>query len=126
MIDYVNMETKTCLFGYGGIEISVCAQIIQFAGIKPPMGAGTRIREEDGTKIGDWEHTGSKLSVLFNTMDEAHTVCDLLQNVEDNQGGLFEYKGVIFDFTEYKQASMEIIKKAMRSVKRNIASLLAC
>ena len=64
--------------------------------------------------------------MLFNTINEVQTVCDLLKNVEDNQGGSFEFKGVIFDFTVYKQASMEVVKKAMKLVKRNVISLMAC
>lgn len=126
MIDCVNMETKTCFFGHGGIDVGISMQTIHFRGIRPPMGAGTLIREEDGTKVGDWEHTGGMLSVLFNTMDEAETVCDLLKKVEDNQSGSFEFKGVVFDFTVYKQASMEIVKNAINFVKKNIISLMAC
>ena len=126
MIDCVNMETKTCFFDHGGIDVGVSMQTIHFRGIRPPIGAGTLIREEDGTKVGDWEHTGSMLSVLFNTMDEAETVCDLLKKVEDNQSGSFEFKGVVFDFTVYKQASMEIVKNAMKFVKKNIIYLMAC
>lgn len=37
MIDYVNMETKTCLFGYGGIAVETCFQTLILKGIKPPV-----------------------------------------------------------------------------------------
>ena len=43
MNDYVNIETKTCFFGYGGIQVSTFFQSLILKGIKPPMGAGTRI-----------------------------------------------------------------------------------
>ena len=125
-MDCVNMETKTCIFGYGGIQVKTFLQMICFEGIKPPMGAGTRILDEEGNKIGNWEYTDSELTVLFNTMTEIKTVCDLLSEIEKNQGGSFTFKGITFDFTRYEQASMNIVKAAMENVKLNMLRLMAC
>lgn len=126
MTDYVNMETKTCFFGYGGIAVATFFQILILKGIKPPMGAGTQIIDYNGTKIGDWEHTGSKLNVLFNTLDETQEVCNMLDDIENNKGGSFEFKGVVFDFTTYEQASVKALREAMKNVKRGIVLSLAC
>lgn len=126
MTDYVNMETKTCIFGYGGIQVCTMMQMIVFKGIKPPMGAGTRILDEKRNKIGDWECTGSTLTVLFDTMTEIKIMCDLLDEVEKNQGGAFIFKGIAFDFTRYEQASMNIVKSAMGKVKLGLTRLMAC
>jgi hypothetical protein len=120
------METKTCFFGYGGVEVDVAMQMIRFRGIKPPVGAGTHIYDENGNKIGDWEYTGNNLHVLFNTMDEVNNVCDWLKAIEDGQGGLFTFNGVTFDFVKYEQASMEAVKCAMKMIKRNMVLLMAC
>jgi hypothetical protein len=120
------METKTCIFGYGGIQVSTMMQMIVFKGIKPPMGAGTRILDKEGNKIGDWEYTGSTLTVLFDTMTEIKTVCDLLSEIEKNQGGSFTFKGITFDFTRYEQASMNIVKTGMGKVKIGLTRLMAC
>lgn len=125
MTDYVNMETKTCFFGYGGIAVETFFQILILKGIKPPMGAGTRIFD-NGTKIGEWEHTGSKLSMLFNTLNEAQKFCNMLDDIENNKGGSFEFKEVVFDFTTYEQASVRIIREAMENVRRGILLSLAC
>jgi len=62
---------------------------------------------------------------VFNSIEEVQTVYNLLKNVENNQGGSFKFKEVVFDFTEYKQASMDVIKDAMRVVKRNVTLLMA-
>ena len=127
MVDYVDIKTNTCFFGYGGIDIGVIDQTIIFKGIKPPQGAGTRIWNVDCTeKIGDWEYTGSKISVSFKTMDEIKTVCDCLKSVEENQGGSFKIKDVTFDFTKYKQESMNVVKCAIGYAKLNMLQIMAC
>ena len=126
MIDYVNMETKTCFFGYGGIAVETYFQILILKGIKPPVGAGTQILKYDGTKVGDWEYTGSQLSVLFNTLDEVQEVCNILDDIENNKGGSFEFKGVVFDFTTYEQASVSILRESMEHVIKGILLSLAC
>ena len=126
MIDCINMETKTCIFGYGGIRAEVIMQYLQLKSIRPPMGAGTQIFDKEGNKIGDWEDTGSKLHILFNTMTEIKTVCDLLSEIEKNQGGSFTFKGITFDFTRYEQVSMNIVKHAMEKVKFGMTQLIAC
>jgi hypothetical protein len=126
MTDYVNTETKTCIFGYGGIRVKSVMQYIYFYGIRPPVGAGTYILDEEGNKIGDWDYTGSKLNVLFNTAEEVHTVNNLLNEIEENQGGSFTFKGITFDFTTYEQASMNIMKSAMELVTLALMRLIAC
>lgn len=126
MTDCVNMETKTCIFGYGGIRVEAIMQYLQFKGIKPPMGAGTHIFDEKGNKIGDWEDTGSKLCILFNAMTEIKIMCDLLDEVEKNHGGVFVFKGITFNFMKYEQASMDVVKSAIEKVKFSMTRLMAC
>lgn len=126
MTNYVNMENKTCIFGYGGIAVDVVAQSVIFQEIKPPMGAGTKIWETDGTKIGDWEFTGNKLCLRFGTLDEIRDICIMLTKIEKKQSGSFKFKDITFDFEMYKQESMDIIKHAMVLVTRNLTYLMAC
>ena len=126
IVDCVNMKTKTCVFGYGGIHVSVLMQRIECYSIKPPLGAGTKILDKDGNKIGDWEYTGNQLNVLFNTITEFKEMCSLLSEIETNKGGTFTFKGITFDFTKYEQESMNIVKQAMRFVELNFIRLMAC
>lgn len=127
MIDCVDMKTNTCIFGYGGIDVGVISQTIIFKGIKPPQGARTKIWNVGCTKkIGEWDYTGSTISISFKTMDEVKVVCDCLKNIEENQGGSFKFKDITFDFTEYKQASMDVVKSAMEYVRLNILQIMAC
>ena len=125
--DCVNMETKTCMFGYGGIDISVINQTIIFKGIKPPQGAGTRIWNESCTKkIGEWEYTGSKLSITFKSMDDVELMSKWLNDIELALCGTTYFNGVTLDFTKYEQASMNVVKTAMKDVRLNMLQLIAC
>ena len=126
MTDCVNMETKTCFFGYGGIDVSLVGRMIAFKGIKPPLGAGTQIWNKDGNKIGDWEFTGHDLCILFNTIDEINDMFNALKEIEECKHGSFTIKDVTLNFVEYKQVSMDIVKQAMHYVKRNMILLTAC
>lgn len=126
MVDCVNIKTSTCIFGYGGIDVGVIGQTIIFKGIKPPQGAGTRIWNNDGTKVGEWEYTGSQISVSFNTMDEIELVYKWLNDIEVASCGVCHFNGVTFDFMKYEQASMNVVKTAMRDVRLNILQIMAC
>lgn len=126
MTDYINMETKTCFFGYGGIAIYNCFQFLILKSIKPPLGAGTMLIGPDRTKIGNWEYTGSKLSIRFNTLDEVREVCNMLNDIESNNGGSFEFKGIVFDFTTYEQESIIVLRKVMERVRNSIVLSMAC
>ena len=116
MIDFVDIRTNTCIFGYGGIETSVIGQTLSFRGIKPPQGAGTRIWNEDGTKVGEWSYTGSQISTLLKTIEEVEAVYNQLKNIEENRGGSSKFKDVSFDFTKYKKESVNVVKAAIEMV----------
>lgn len=126
MINCVDVQHNTCIFGYGGVDIQVIGTVMICRGIRPPQGAGTRIYNKDGTKLGDWEHTGEKISITFITMKDIGIISEYLKNIEENQGGSFRFKDVKFDFKEYKQASMNVVKTAIEDVRRNLLKLIAC
>ncbi|MBQ3543481.1 MAG: hypothetical protein IJA34_00590 [Lachnospiraceae bacterium] len=125
MINCIDIKNKFCVFGYGGISVNTVGQRIIFKGIKPPVGAGTQLYDND-KKVGEWEYTGNEISILFNTIDEIKIICDCLNLVEKNQMGLFEFKDITFDFMEYKQVSMDIVRAAIEKVRLNIIKLMAC
>ena len=127
MIDCVDIKTNTCFFGYGGIDVGVIGQTIIFKGIKPPQGAGTKIWNNGCTeKIGDWEYTGSKISVSLKTMDEFELLYKWLNDIEVALCGVCHFDGVTFDFMKYEQASMDVVKSAMKYVRLNMLQVIAC
>lgn len=125
--DCVDVNTKTCFFGYGGVQVSVMNFIIRFKGVKPPIGAGNPLwNKDDGTKIGEWEWTGSELSVHFVSLEELKMFANQLKEVEKKQMGSFEFKGITIDFTHYAQESMDIISDAVGYVRMNMLQVMAC
>lgn len=121
------MEYKTCIFGYGAIDVGVVDRTIIFKEIKPPKGAGTRIWNKDCTeKVGDWEYTGNELFLKLNTIEDVENVYEQLKKIEANRGGFVVFDCITLEFTEYKQESMNIVKSAVNQVRRNILCLMAC
>ena len=128
MIDFVDMKSKTCIFGYGGVKISIPGQVILFEGITPPMGAGAEILDKNGVttvKVGNWEFTGSKLMIVFDSLSDIQNISENLDKIEKAQGGSFEFKDITLDFNVYKQESMDVVKSAVKWAKYNIISLMA-
>ena len=126
MINCVDTETKTCFFGYGGIKVDANVRYLALYGIKPPVGAGTRILDNLGQKIGDWEYTGNNFLICFTSYEEANRVNNCLKEVEKNQGGTFKVDDITFDFTKYEQASVDIVREAMSFIIRNFLFCMAC
>lgn len=125
MVGYMDVETNTCVFGCGGIAVVAELYMIVFREIKPPMEVGYTL-SRNGEKIGDWEFTGNSLYVELHTLDEVQILHDLLRNVEDNHGDLFEFKNVIFDFTTYNQKSVDVVKGAANRVMTEMLRCMAC
>ena len=125
-MDYVNMETNTCFFGYGGVAVKTFFQRLILSGIRPPMGVGTQITDKDLNKIGDWEYTGKNLFITFKNMDEVHDICNKLDIIEINKGGSFEFKGVVFDFMNYDPESVRVLRKKLEKVEKGILFSVAC
>ena len=125
--DCVDLKNNTCFFGYGGVQVSVIFFTIRFKGVKPPIGAGNPLWDkEDGAKIGEWEWTGSELSVRFVSLDELKVFANQLKEIEKKQTGSFEFKGVTVDFTHYAQESMDIVSDAVEYVRMNMLQAVAC
>ena len=127
MNEFVDIRINNCRFGYGGIFINISYQMISFCEIKPPVGAGNYVFDkEDNIKIGDWEFTGNKLTIFFDNLDDVQKFETALDKTEELKGGFFKFKDVILDFTKYEQASLDIVRNAVKRVKLNIISLSAC
>lgn len=126
MNDCVNMETKTCFFGYGGIIVDGFFQSMKLIGIKPPLGTGSKFKDSYGNKIGDWEYTGSILTIEFNNLKEIQELYIMLDYIDTKKGGSFKFKEVVFNFTTYEKVSVEIVRSVVDMIKRSIISVSAC
>lgn len=127
MNEFVDTRINNCRFGYGGIHLSSCMQILMFREIKPPIGAGNKLFDkENNIKIGDWEYTGNRLSIDFENIYEIESFYASLKKIEEDKGGVFKFKDITLDFTEYKQESLDVVKSVMRGIESNVMRLLAC
>ena len=127
MIKYVDKKNKICLFGHGAIDISVTmGTSIQLREITPPMNAGTHIWTDNGESIGDWCYTGNNIFITVSTLDEIETIMEHLNTIENDCGGSFKFKDVVFDFTTYSQSSLNVVKSTLERVLRNMISVMAC
>lgn len=123
---FVDTRINNCYFGYGGIVVHAYAQVVAFKEIKPTVEVGVEIYDKEYNKIGDWEFTGNQLSIIFDNMDEINKFCMAIDKTEELKGGFFKFKDVILDFTHYEQKSMDVVKGAIKVVRRNMISLTAC
>jgi hypothetical protein len=126
MIDCIDTKSKTCIFGHGGIDIGVCNHTLIFKSIKPPQGPGTQIWNRDGSKLGKWEYTGSELRLTFDTYESIKTFSICLQEIEDGKYRVLNFYNITFDFTLYKQESMDLVKTAVENARLNFIRLIAC
>ena len=129
MINCVDTTTNTCVFGHGGILVHALylySSTITFKGIKPPQNVGAMVIDGDGNKVGEWEYTGESIPLTFKTINEVLSLEDMLKDVEERKINTFTFKGINFDFTKYDQVSMDIVKRAVRVVGRNLMLAVAC
>ena len=126
MANFVDMDSKTCIFGHGAIKISIFGQKVLFEEITP-VGAGTEILKQHTppvlnqtspttVKIGEWESTGNKLHVIFDSVFEVTEFCANLDDIEKSQGGIFIFKGIIFITAADRNVMVAYLKSTVGEV----------
>ena len=71
------------------------------------------------------EHIGEKV-IIHIDVDEYITISKLLDNVRDKEISTFEFKGYVFDFTNYNPKSVKVVAKASKlAIYYNLLAL-AC
>ena len=119
-------EIKKVVFGYGAIRFSVCGQVLTLIEIKPPVGAGTRILDDNYEKIGDWEDTGRRISIMFNNFEEVKECEHWLDQIEAGNLRSFVFKDVLFDYTTFHESGLAIMRRGLDLVKLGLCMLSAC
>jgi hypothetical protein len=119
-------EVKKVIFGYGAVRFSVNSQVLTLIEIKPPVGAGTRIFDDNYEKIGDWEDTGRRISIMFNNFDEVKKCEHWLDQIEAGNLRSFAFKDVIFDYTTFHESGLILMRRGLHYVKMGLCLLTAC
>lgn len=119
-------EVKKVVFGYGAIRFDVHSQVLTLIEIKPPVGAGTRIFDDNYEKIGEWEDSGRRISIMFNNFDEVAECERLLDHIEAGNLRSFVFKDVIFDYTTFHESGLTLMRRGLYWVKQGLCLLSAC
>jgi hypothetical protein len=122
----VNTETKTAIFGYGGIKLNSFSNYLEIHEIDYPLCAGTKLIDVDGKKIDIWEYTGKSLFIHFTKYEDAKQFYTILKDVEKNKGGIITVDDITLNFNNYRKVSMDIIKGEMLFILKNLSGAHAC
>lgn len=119
-------ELKKVVFGYGAIRFKTAMQVLYLIEIKPPVGPGTIILDDNYNKIGTWEDTGRQISIMFNSFAEVEACEQLLDQVESGALKSFTFKGITFDYTTFHESGLALMRRGLDLVKLGICMLSAC
>ena len=108
-------------FGYG--DIAVRTQFlfneIQFQQFKPPQEIGTYVEYDKVEWIGE--------CVKFELNEEECVWwVKKLQKVLDRDTNAFEFKGYVFDFSNYNRKSVDVVVKNIYKIYNNLLTIVAC
>lgn len=116
------IEGNTLKFGYGDIAVRTTGLKLTLVPFKPPVEVGTHC-----TKLfesGEIEAIGEPIHIEFTDFKDFKELQKKLEDVYENK--IFEFKGYIFDFTNYNKTSVEIIEYARKFIYTRYLKLSAC
>ena len=96
---------NTIKFGYGDVVVRSCdiRGIIVFTNVKPPQSIGEKLSDKYLKSI----EVGLEVTL---TEDRPHELYELIRGVS-KESSIVEYKGWTFDFTNYNEESVKIVKE---------------
>lgn len=124
----INTNTKTLYFGSGDVVVGSYGYTMYFQGFKPPIEVGTLITDEV-IEENNIEWLTDKFYIDFRDIQEIVTFENLLKQVADNNGKnfvQFNFKGLIFDFSNYNEKSISTILCHLACVRDALLSVIAC
>lgn len=116
------IEGNTLKFGYGDIAVNTKGLKLRFIPFKPPVEVGTHCA--DLFKNGDIEAIGEPISIKFSDLKDFTELLKKLKDVDENK--VFEFKGYVFDFTNYNKTSVEILECGRKIIYSRYIELSAC
>ena len=103
-------------FGYGDIACQATFQTLRYQEFLPPQKVGCNLTEVNVT------YTGRYIEIHV-TLDECRELKKKLMKVPETTNHVFEFKGTVYDFTNFNLKSVEAVLHAVDYV---IASYLMC
>ena len=122
------IKDNTVYFGYGTVVVGSRWNQMVFREIEPPLEVGTSADEP--IKNGQVGFTGNREEILFKSYDEIKEFENLLQVRVNcnypNTERFFEYKDLVFDFTNWNVDSYQVVKIHIDRIKTYLIGLIAC
>ena len=118
---HIKPDIKILYFGYGDIGVGCDCFDLTFREFEPPIEVGTWFEDESECK---W--LSEKFSIPITCYEEAKQLIELLDNVSMNGTFQFEFKGWIFNFSNWNSKSVEVVKKYVNHIKTNLLLPFAC
>lgn len=108
-------------FGYGDISVSSTGieQVIRFREFKPPGKCGECLLSKD------IEYTSDEIALEIS-YDEYCEMRQKIKYVLDKETFVFEFKGYIFDFSNYNVESIKVVSRNLENAMSGYFRLLAC
>ena len=97
------VEGNRIKFGYGDVAIGSKYMTIIINSIKPP--------QEVGTKIEDKNMIQSSFSIILDDWVDILELTNLIKLIKDHKKDSFEFKGYVFDYSNYNEASIKVLEK---------------
>ena len=117
------IDGNTLKFGYGDLCIgSLSGLMLQIIPFKPPLEIGTACNE--AFENGDIETTGDPIYIKFTKLQDFKELRQKLKDVCTNK--IFEFKGYTFDFSNYNEKSVDVVKRKLKDVYETYLRLAAC
>ena len=109
------IEGNTIRFGYGDISVGADAtnNIISFNEVKNSLECGE-------TTPKHLERTGNSISIQINDFDEYYEFYRSLNEIEKRNLLRFTFKDYVFDFSQYNEKSIIVIKKYLEMAVASI------
>ena len=117
----IRPDNKTLYFGYGDICVGCDCFNLTFREFEPPIEVGTWFKDEDKCK---W--LSEKFSISLTRYEEAKQLVELLDSMDGRDTVKFEFKGWIFNFSNWNPKSVEVVKRYVNYIKTNLLLPLAC
>ena len=119
------IDGKILKFGYGDIAVGHKFTNMQLIPFKPPVEIGSDCN--DLFANGDITPIGEVVMIRFNSFQDFAEFKDKLEGVRSaTVSKVFEFKGYIFDFSNYNVKSVEVVDSIRYAIYMKYLQCAAC
>lgn len=118
------IKDNRIVFGYGSVSVGGFFNSLVFQEIEPELEIGANVNEH--VNRGEAKFVGLPRTIAFQAYKECKDFDKLLSTVDSENVTEIEYDGLILDFENYNEKSVEIVRKHLDMVIGYFLRLMAC